>query len=47
MARSLQEPLQAETWFGFVTTAGTPPDVIAKLNAEINAILSRRRSRTG
>jgi tripartite-type tricarboxylate transporter receptor subunit TctC len=32
----------AETWFGFVTTAGTPPDVIAKLNAEINAILGTR-----
>ena len=32
----------AETWFGFVTTAGTPPEVIAKLNTEINAILGTR-----
>lgn len=29
----------AETWFGFITTAGTPPDVIARLNRDINAIL--------
>ncbi len=32
----------AETWFGFVTTAGTPPDVINKLNSEINTILGTR-----
>lgn len=31
----------AETWFGFITTAGTPPEVLARLNAEINAILQR------
>jgi tripartite-type tricarboxylate transporter receptor subunit TctC len=30
----------AETWFGFITTAGTPPDVIARLNREINAVLA-------
>jgi len=30
----------AETWFGFITTAGTPPEVIARLNREINAILA-------
>jgi tripartite-type tricarboxylate transporter receptor subunit TctC len=29
----------AETWFGFVTTAGTPPETISKLNVEINRIL--------
>ncbi len=29
----------AETWFGWVTTAGTPPEVLNKLNSEINAIL--------
>lgn len=27
-------------WFGFVAPAGTPPDVIAKLNAEINRALA-------
>ncbi len=32
----------AETWFGFVTTAGTPPEIINKLNIEINAILGTR-----
>jgi tripartite-type tricarboxylate transporter receptor subunit TctC len=32
----------AETWFGFVTTVGTPPEVINKLNTEINAILATR-----
>ena len=32
----------AETWFGFVTTAGTPPEVIQRLNSEINTILGSR-----
>lgn len=32
----------AETWFGFVTTAGTPPEVIQRLNTEINTILGQR-----
>jgi tripartite-type tricarboxylate transporter receptor subunit TctC len=32
----------AETWFGFVTTAGTPPDVINKLNSTINAIVGTK-----
>ncbi|MBL8344756.1 MAG: tripartite tricarboxylate transporter substrate binding protein [Rubrivivax sp.] len=30
----------AETWFGFITTAGTPPEVIARLNRDVNAILA-------
>jgi tripartite-type tricarboxylate transporter receptor subunit TctC len=29
----------AETWFGFVTTAGTPPAVLARLNTDINAVV--------
>ncbi|MCA0244288.1 MAG: tripartite tricarboxylate transporter substrate binding protein [Proteobacteria bacterium] len=29
----------AETWFGFITTAGTPGEVVARLNKEINALL--------
>lgn len=32
----------AETWFGFITTAGTPPEVIARLNKEVNAILATK-----
>ena len=32
----------AETWFGWVTTAGTPPETIAKLNKEINTILATK-----
>lgn len=32
----------AETWFGFVTTAGTPSETINKLNTEINRILQTR-----
>jgi tripartite-type tricarboxylate transporter receptor subunit TctC len=32
----------AETWFGFITTAGTPPDVIARLNREVNTILGQK-----
>lgn len=30
----------AETWFGFITTAGTPPEIVARLNREINTILA-------
>jgi tripartite-type tricarboxylate transporter receptor subunit TctC len=32
----------AETWFGLITTAGTPPDVVARLNKDINAILATK-----
>jgi tripartite-type tricarboxylate transporter receptor subunit TctC len=32
----------AETWFGWVTTAGTPPDVLNRLNSEINTILGSK-----
>jgi len=32
----------AETWFGFITTAGTPGEVVARLNKEINAILATK-----
>jgi tripartite-type tricarboxylate transporter receptor subunit TctC len=32
----------AETWFGWVTTAGTPPEVINRLNSEINTILGTK-----
>lgn len=29
----------AETWFGVITTAGTPPAIVNRLNTEINRIL--------
>ena len=29
----------AETWFGFIAAAGTPPDVVNKLNGAINSAL--------
>jgi tripartite-type tricarboxylate transporter receptor subunit TctC len=32
----------AETWFGFVTTGGTPPEVVGKLNGTINTILGQK-----
>ena len=32
----------AETWFGFITTAGTPGEVVARLNKEINAMLATK-----
>lgn len=32
----------AETWFGFVTTAGTPPETINRLNTDINRIVQTR-----
>ena len=32
----------AETWFGFVTTAGTPPDIVNKLNTTINSLLTQK-----
>lgn len=31
---------EMNTWFGFVAPAGTPPAVVARLNAEINKILT-------
>jgi hypothetical protein len=27
------------TWFGFIAPAGTPPQIVARLNSEINGIL--------
>lgn len=32
----------AETWFGLVTTANTPPDVLNKLNGAVNGILGQK-----
>jgi tripartite-type tricarboxylate transporter receptor subunit TctC len=31
---------EANTWFGLATTGGTPPDVVAKISAEVRKILS-------
>ena len=30
-----------ETWYGMFAPAGTPPDIVAKLNAELNTLLFR------
>jgi tripartite-type tricarboxylate transporter receptor subunit TctC len=39
-ASSVLPGFSAETWFGFITTAGTPPDIVQKLNTEINRIVA-------
>ena len=31
---------EVNTWFGFVAPAGTPPEVVARLNAELNRIFA-------
>ena len=36
---------EMNTWFGFVAPAGTPPDVVARLNSEINRIFASAESR--
>ena len=41
-ASSLLPGFVAETWFGFVTTAGTPPEIISRLSSDINAILNSK-----
>lgn len=41
-AASVLPGFAAETWFGFVTTAGTPPAIVQRMNTEINAILATR-----
>lgn len=34
-----QPELKSETWFGVLAPAGTPPDVIEKINGALNAAL--------
>ena len=34
---------EVNTWFGFVAPAGTPPDIVARLNSEMNAIFATAR----
>ena len=36
---------EVELWWGVLTTAGTPKDVVAKLNAEINRSLAAEEMR--
>ena len=36
---------EVNTWFGFVAPAGTPPDVVAKLNAELNRIFASQEAK--
>jgi tripartite-type tricarboxylate transporter receptor subunit TctC len=33
---------EAVTWFGLFTTAGTPPEIIAKINAEVRALFAEQ-----
>jgi len=33
---------EAVTWFGLFTTAGTPPAIVAKINAEVKALFSEQ-----
>jgi tripartite-type tricarboxylate transporter receptor subunit TctC len=40
MAESGFPNMQVETWYGVLAPAGTPPAVIAKLNTEINSLLT-------
>lgn len=39
IAESGVKDFEAVTWFGFVAPAGTPKDIVAVLNAEINKAL--------
>jgi tripartite-type tricarboxylate transporter receptor subunit TctC len=36
---------EVNTWFGFVAPPGTPPDVVARLNTEINRIFASAEAR--
>jgi tripartite-type tricarboxylate transporter receptor subunit TctC len=40
IAESGLEGYQAQTWFGVFVPAGTPKDIVAKLNAELNKALT-------
>lgn len=40
------KPLDASFWYAFVAPAGTPADVVGKLNAAVNAILQEPGMRT-
>lgn len=46
LAESGFPQFEAVAWNGFVAPAGTPPDVIERLNREINAILAQAETRT-
>jgi tripartite-type tricarboxylate transporter receptor subunit TctC len=37
--------LAVEDWVGFAVKAGTPPEVIAKINAAVNKVLKERKTR--
>ena len=36
---------EVNTWFGFVAPAGTPPEIVAKLNGELNRIFAAQEAR--
>jgi len=39
VAESGYPDYEVSTWFGYLAPAGTPPDIVARLNSEINAAL--------
>ncbi len=36
---------EVNTWFGFIAPAGTPPDVVAKLNTELNRLFASQEAK--
>ena len=36
---------EVNTWFGFVAPAGTPPEIVAKLNGEFNRIFASQEAK--
>ncbi|CAG0969267.1 hypothetical protein BURK1_01138 [Burkholderiales bacterium] len=36
---------EVNTWFGFVAPAGTPPEIVARLNAELNRVFASAEAR--
>jgi len=39
VAESGYKGFDANTWFGIVAPAGTPPAIVARINAEVNKVL--------
>ena len=44
MAESGVPGYEANTWFGLFTTAGTPREVVLKINAEVQRLFNERHS---
>ena len=46
VAEAGYKDFEADQWYGVVAPAGTPPDIVAKLNAQINAALNSPELKT-